>query len=230
MKATKINLDRRKKTTKIKLDHKIEKVKKKIVFPYALVNNAYALLILPKLKRFKYEHDKIVKPKPDININIKSYKIIGNYYNLPNNIWLNGPYQAALYKIDIETIDNQLDEYKVNLYTLSLEDDFNNYKKIIKELEDFKVNINDHKITELPTDTELTLEYKNYETAINEQKSELLEQINTNDAEAENKLKQNGDNYKDALKGEEEIRNRKLQRIKIVDRKEFLNNLDKKEI
>ena len=208
----------------------MKKVKKKSVIPYALVNNAYASLILPKLKRFKYDHDKIVKPKPDIYINIKSDEIINNYYNLPNNISLNGAYQAALYKIDIETIDIHLDEYEVKLYTLNLEDDFNNYKEIMKELEDFKVNINDYKITDLPTDTALTLEYKNYETNINEQKSKLLESINKNDKEVENKLKQNEENYNEALKDEEEIRKTKLQRIKKVERNEFLNNLDKKEI
>ena len=100
----------------------------------------------------------------------------------------------------------------------------------MKELEDFKVNINEYKITDLPTDTALTLEYKNYETNINEQKSKLLESINKNDKEVENKLKQNEENYNEALKDEEEIRKTKLQRIKKVERNEFLNNLDKKEI
>jgi len=57
------------------------------------------------LKRFKYDHDKIVKPKPDIYINIKSDEI-DDYYNLPNRIDLNGPCQAALYKIDIEKTIN----------------------------------------------------------------------------------------------------------------------------
>ena len=80
----------------------------------------------------------------------------------------------ALYKVDIETIDNQLNEYEVNLYPLSLEDNFNNNKEIIKELEDFKVNINNYKITDLLTDIAVTLEYKNYETDINEQKRKLL--------------------------------------------------------
>lgn len=84
------------KTTKLNLGRtKMKKVKKnpvpKRVIPYALVNNAYASLILPRLKRFKYDHDKIIKPKPNIYINIKSDEIINDFYNLPNNISLNGP-------------------------------------------------------------------------------------------------------------------------------------------
>ena len=47
LKTTKINLDRRKKT----INRKMKKVKKKSVIPYDLVNNAYASLILPRLKR-----------------------------------------------------------------------------------------------------------------------------------------------------------------------------------
>ena len=100
LKTTKINLDRRKQTIK----RKMKKVKKKSVIPYGLVNNAYASLVLPRLKRFKYDHDKIIKPKPDIYIDIKSDEIINDYYNLPNPIDLNTTYQAALYKIEIENL------------------------------------------------------------------------------------------------------------------------------
>ena len=92
--------------------------------PYALVNNEYASLILPRLKRLKYDHDKIIKPKPDVYINIKSDEI-DDYYNLPNKIDLNGPYQAALYKIDIEKI-------KKTYLTISQED-FELINKIAKK-------------------------------------------------------------------------------------------------
>ena len=84
--------------------------------------------------------------------------MINNYHNILYKISLNWPYHAALYKKDIEIIDIELDEYEDNLYTFSFEDDFNNYKEIIKELGDLKVNINDYKITDLHTDTAVTLE------------------------------------------------------------------------
>ena len=58
----------------------------------------------------------------------------------------------------------------------------------------FKDNINQYKITDLSTDTALTLEYKKYETAINEKKYKLLKHIKENDDKVENKLKQNEDN------------------------------------
>ena len=102
--------------------------------PYALVNNAYASLILPRLKRLKYDHDKIIKPKPDVYINIKSDEI-DDYYNLPNKIDLNGPYQAALYKIDIEkTID--FDKYKGEITIVNLDNDIKNFNLIKAEIED----------------------------------------------------------------------------------------------
>ena len=95
--------------------------------PSDLVNNAYASLILPRLKRLKYDHDKIVKPKPDIYINIKSDEV-DDYYNLPNKIDLNGPYQAALYKMDIE---NTLDEYMGYVSYVNLDND-NKFFNLIK--------------------------------------------------------------------------------------------------
>ena len=102
--------------------------------PYALVNNAYASLILPRLKRLKYDHDKIIKPKPDVYINIKSDEI-DDYYNLPNKIDLNGPYQAALYKIDIEkTID--FDKYKGEITIVNLDNDIKNFNFIKAEIEE----------------------------------------------------------------------------------------------
>ena len=106
---------------KIRSKKKTNKISKKKDIPYALVNNAYASLILPRLKRFKYDHDKIVKPKPDIYINIKSDEI-DDYYNLPNRIDLNGPYQAALYKIDIEKTIN-IDKYKGSISIVNLDND-----------------------------------------------------------------------------------------------------------
>ena len=99
----------------------MKKIRKKIktrVIPYALANNAYASIILPKLKRFKYDHDKIIKPKPNIYINIKSDEIIDGYYNLPNPIELNGSYQAALYKIDIEN-KIPINNYELTLTTIN---------------------------------------------------------------------------------------------------------------
>ena len=57
----------------------MKKVKKKSVIPYVVVNNAYASLILPRLKRFQYDHDKIIKPKPDIYIDTKSDEIITRF-------------------------------------------------------------------------------------------------------------------------------------------------------
>ena len=106
------------KTIKINPGHSKKKkvIKKKVpknVIPYALVNNVYASLILPRLKRFKYDHDRIIKPKPDIYINIKSNEINDDYFNLPNKIELNGSYQAALYKLDIEAIDDTADNYQI---------------------------------------------------------------------------------------------------------------------
>ena len=58
-------------------------MKKKSVIPYAIVNNAYASLVLPRLKQFMYDHDKIIKPKSDIYIDIESDEIINDYYHLP---------------------------------------------------------------------------------------------------------------------------------------------------
>ena len=107
--------------------------------PSELVNNAYASLILPRLKRLKYDHDKIVKPKPDIYINIKSDEV-DDYYNLPNKIDLNGPYQAALYKMDIE---NTLDEYMGYVSYVILDNDnkfFNLIKSEMTEVITNKVN------------------------------------------------------------------------------------------
>ena len=107
--------------------------------PSDLVNNAYASLILPRLKRLKYDHDKIVKPKPDIYINIKSDEV-DDYYNLPNKIDLNGPYQAALYKMDIE---NTLDEYMGYVSYVNLDNDnkfFNLIKSEMTEVSTNKVN------------------------------------------------------------------------------------------
>ena len=110
----------------------MKKIRKKIktrVIPYALANNAYASIILPKLKRFKYDHDKIIKPKPNIYINIKSDEIIDGYYNLPNPIELNGSYQAALYKIDIEN-KKPINNYELTLTTFNLENDKYLFKSI----------------------------------------------------------------------------------------------------
>ena len=107
--------------------------------PSDLVNNAYASLILPRLKRLKYDHDKIVKPKPDIYINIKSDEV-DDYYNLPNKIDLNGPYQAALYKMDIE---NTHDEYMGYVSYVNLDNDdkfFNLIKSEMTEVSTNKVN------------------------------------------------------------------------------------------
>jgi hypothetical protein len=127
------------KTTKLNLGRtKMKKVKKnpvpKRVIPYALVNNAYASLILPRLKRFKYDHDKIIKPKPNIYINIKSDEIIDDYYNLLNSIDLNTSYQAALYKIDIEnTIP--VDDYEGNIVICDLENDMKNLINIKRDID-----------------------------------------------------------------------------------------------
>ena len=112
----------------------MKKVKKKSVIPYTLVNNAYASLILPKLKRFKYDHDKIIKPKPDIYIDIKSDEIINDYYNLPNPIDLNTTYQAALYKIEIENT-TPVEDYEVNIIICDLENDMKNFVFIKNEIE-----------------------------------------------------------------------------------------------
>ena len=111
----------------------------KSAIPSDLVNNAYASLILPRLKRLKYDHDKIVKSKPDIYINIKSDEV-DDYYNLPNKIDLNGSYQAALYKMDIE---NTLDEYEGYVSYVNLDNDnkiFNLIKSEMTEVNTNKVN------------------------------------------------------------------------------------------
>ena len=115
----------------------MKKVKKKSVIPYGLVNNAYASLILPRLKRFKYDHDKIIKPKPDIYIDIKSDEIINDYYNLPNPIDLNTTYQAALYKIDIENT-TPVEDYEVNIVICDLENDMKNFISIKNEIENLE--------------------------------------------------------------------------------------------
>jgi hypothetical protein len=112
----------------------MKKVKKKSVIPYGLVNNAYASLVLPRLKRFKYDHDKIIKPKPDIYIDIKSDEIINDYYNLPNPIDLNTTYQAALYKIEIENT-TPVEDYEVNIVICDLENDMKNFVFIKNEIE-----------------------------------------------------------------------------------------------
>jgi len=120
--------------------------------PYALVNNAYASLILPRLKRLKYDHDKIIKPKPDVYINIKSDEI-DDYYNLPNKIDLNGPYQAALYKIDIEkTID--FDKYKGEITIVNLDNDIKNFNFIKAEIEEVFKHPSNYTIKK--TDTKAT--------------------------------------------------------------------------
>ena len=125
----------KKKTLKKNLKKPIKNKKPlKKDIPCALVNNAYASLILPRLKRLKYDHDKIIKPKPDVYINIKSDEI-DDYYNLPNKIDLNGPYQAALYKIDIEkTID--FDKYKGEITIVNLDNDIKNFNLIKAEIEE----------------------------------------------------------------------------------------------
>ena len=112
----------------------MKKVKKKSVIPYDLVNNAYASLVLPRLKRFKYDHDKIIKPKPDIYIDIKSDEIINDYYNLPNPIDLNTTYQAALYKIEIENT-TPVEDYEVNIVICHLENDMKNFVFIKNEID-----------------------------------------------------------------------------------------------
>ena len=84
-----------------------------------------------------YDHDRIIKQKPDIYINIKSNEINDDYYNLPNKIELNGSYQAALYKLDIETIDDNVDNYEIILNTINLNSDDSIYHQIIGELNDF---------------------------------------------------------------------------------------------
>ena len=49
--------------------------KKDTIYDHVTKNNAISSLILPLLKRLKYDHEKIKKPKPDIFINIKSDEI-----------------------------------------------------------------------------------------------------------------------------------------------------------
>ena len=125
----------------------MKKIRKKIktrVIPYALANNAYASIILPKLKRFKYDHDKIIKPKPNIYINIKSDEIIDGYYNLPNPIELNGSYQAALYKIDIEN-KIPINNYELTLTTINLENDNYLFEAIKDEQKEYLSNIKEYK-------------------------------------------------------------------------------------
>ena len=129
---------------KIRSKKKTNKISKKKDIPYALVNNAYASLILPRLKRFKYDHDKIVKPKPDIYINIKSDEI-DDYYNLPNRIDLNGPYQAALYKIDIEKTIN-VDKYKGSISIVNLDNDLKNFNLIKTEIDEVAKQTNSYTI------------------------------------------------------------------------------------
>ena len=153
LKRIKINLDRKK---------KIRKRIKTRVIPYALANNAYASIILPKLKRFKYDHDKIIKPKPNIYINYKSDEIIDGYYNLPNPIELNGSYQAfigsyhiissikkvisyqALYKIDIEN-KIPINNYELTLTTINLENDNYLFEAIKDEQKEYLSNIKEYK-------------------------------------------------------------------------------------
>ena len=80
---------------------------------------------------------------------IKSNEINDDYYNLPNKInkiELNGSYQAALYKLDIETIDDNVDNYEIILNTINLNSDNLVYQQIIAELNDFNLNINDYQI------------------------------------------------------------------------------------
>ena len=144
----KIKKPKSSKIIKINSGHSKKKkvIKKKVpknVIHYAHVNNAFASLILPRLKRFKYDHDRIIKPKPDIYINIKSND---DYYNLPNKIELNSSYQAALYKLDIETIDDNVDNHEIILNTINLNSDDLVYQQIIAELNDFNLNINDYQI------------------------------------------------------------------------------------
>ena len=149
----------------------MKKVKKKSVIPYDLVNNAYASLILPRLKRFKYDHDKIIKPKPDIYIDIKSDEIINDYYNLPNPIDLNTTYQAALYKIEIENT-TPVEDYEVNIVICDLENDMKNFVFIKNEIDYLEKFIHVK-----PTSTQLETrkkDIKNKETIINE-KLQLLE-------------------------------------------------------
>jgi len=137
LKTIKKNLDLVRKKIKKKIPKKNLKKKKSFSdIPLGLVNNAYASLILPRLKRLKYDHDKIIKPKPDIYINIKSEEV-DEYYNLPNKIDLNGPYQAALYKMDIE---NTLDDYKGILSYVNLDNDNKTFNLIKTEINEVIAN------------------------------------------------------------------------------------------
>ena len=87
------NPEKEKDPEKQKMPERQKSLKKNI--PCALIINAYASLLIPRLKSLKYNHDKIIKPKPDIHINIKSDEI-DDYFNLPNKIYLNGLYQSRL--------------------------------------------------------------------------------------------------------------------------------------
>jgi hypothetical protein len=120
------------------------------------------------LKRFKYDHDKIVKPKPDIYINIKSDEI-DDYYNLPNRIDLNGPYQAALYKIDIEKTIN-VDKYKGSISIVNLDNDLKNFNLIKTEIDEVAKQTNLYTIK--PKETTINTK------AINTKKAEKQKKIN----------------------------------------------------
>ena len=54
-----------------------------------------------------------------------------DYYNWPNKIDLNGPYQVALYKMDLE---NTLDEYIGHVSYVNLENDIKFFNSIKMKL------------------------------------------------------------------------------------------------
>ena len=66
-----------------------------------------------------------------LTYNLMKYMI----YNLKNKIDLNGPYQAALYKIDIEITIN-FDKYKGEISIVNLDIDLKNFNQIKAEIED----------------------------------------------------------------------------------------------
>ena len=122
----------KKRLSQIIMKKKLNK-KKDTIYDHVTKNNAISSLILPLLKRLKYDHEKIKKPKPDIFINIKSDEIYDQYYNIQNNIELNEAYQAALYKIEIENISLPLSEYKCVIKLANFKQDIELFSLIKNE-------------------------------------------------------------------------------------------------
>ena len=63
---------------------------------------------------------------------------------MPNPIELNGSYQAALYKIDIEN-KKPINNYELTLTTFNLENDNYLFKTIKDEREEYLSNIKEYK-------------------------------------------------------------------------------------